>query len=760
MTQRSKAAESVTGPWTDSWPQGVLIVLLTLLVYVPAITGGFIWDDDFYVTGNETLRSAGGLLRIWAEPGAVPQYYPLVHTTYWLEYRLWGLDPYGYHLVNVLLHAAAAVLLWVLLRRLAVPGAWFAAMVFALHPINVESAAWITERKNVLSAVFYLAALLAWCRWSGLTAPARPGKHPRGHTPRAPLPHGAHYAASLLLFFCALLSKTVTFSLPAAALLLTWWRRGRIGRRDVLPLLPFFTAGLAAGALTLWMEVEHVGASGAEWSLTLIERLLLAGRVLWFYAGKILFPLEQCFVYPRWEVDAGAWWWYLFPLGALATLAAGWLLRHRLGRGPLTALLYYAGTLFPALGFLNVYPMRYSWVADHFQYLAGIGLIVLACGWAASRLAAAGPGARRAGIAAGAVVLVLLGALSWRQGHAYAGRETLWRDTLAKNPGAWIARNNLAGLLTESGRFTEAIEHYREALRLRPGDTDVHANLGLALAGTGDLDEAAAEYRLALAGDAENAGLHARLAELEEERGQLEQAAVHYREALLLEPGDAPRHTRLGAVLAGLGRTEEAITEYRRALEIDPGFADAHNNLGAALADQGHIAEAVARYLEALRLDPDSADARVNLGNVRAAQGRPGEAASLYRDALAINPQLADAHNNLGFVTAMEGRLEEAVEHYQRALRIRPDFVSALNNLGNALAALDHLEPAAAAFTRAVELQPGSADIRYNLAMALARLGRLEAAAEQFREVLRINPEDVQARAMLRRLEDGPPLGR
>lgn len=759
MTQHGRATETVTGPWMDNWPRGVLIVLLTLLVYVPAITGGFIWDDDFYVTGNETLRSAGGLLRIWAEPGAVPQYYPMVHTTYWLEYRLWGLDPYGYHLVNVLLHAAAAVLLWILLRRLSVPGAWFAAMVFALHPINVESAAWITERKNVLSAVFYLASLLAWCRWAGLTDPARPKRRTPGLSARPPMPHGPLYAAALALFLCALLSKTVTFSLPAAALLLAWWRRGRIAKGDVLPLVPFFAAGIAAGALTLWMEVEHVGASGAEWSLTLLQRLLLAGRVLWFYAGKIFWPLEHCFVYPRWEIDTGAWWWYLFPLGALAAIAACWLLRRRLGRGPLAALLYYAGTLFPALGFLNVYPMRYSWVADHFQYLAGIGLIVLACGWAAARLAEARPGVRRAGVVAGMLVIALLGTLSWRQGHAYADRETLWRDTLAKNPGAWIAHNNLAGLLTESGRFGEAIEHYREALRLRPGDADVHANLGLALAGAGDLDEAAAEYRLALAADAENAGLHARLAELEEERGELEQAAAHYREALRLEPGNAQRHTRLGAVLAGLGHAGEAMAEYRRALEIDPGFADAHNNLGAALADQGRIAGAVACFLEALRLDPDSADARVNLGNVRAAQGRPEEAASLYRDALAINPQLADAHNNLGFVTAMEGRLDEAVEHYQRALRIRPDFVSALNNLGNALAALDYLEPAVSAFTRAVELQPGSADIRYNLAMALARLGRGDAAAEQFREVLRINPEDAQARTMLRRLEEGPPLG-
>jgi tetratricopeptide (TPR) repeat protein len=759
MTRQPGTIEAVANPWMDSWPRAVLVVLLTLLVYVPAITGSFVWDDDFYVTDNITLRSAEGLKRIWTEPGAVPQYYPLVHTGFWLEYHLWNLDPYGYHLVNVLLHALGAVLLWLLLRRLAVPGAWFAAMIFALHPINVESAAWITERKNVLSGLFYFASMLVYFRWAGIGEPAGPGTAAARQRVSHPVPRWPLYAASLVLFLCALLSKSVTLTLPAAVLLLLWWKRGRIGGQDIVPLLPFLAAGIAAGLFTLWMEVNHVGASGAEWSLTLLQRLLLAGRALWFYAWKIFWPVEHCFIYPRWEIDAGVWWQYLFPAGAVALLALCWLMRRRLGRGPLAALLFFAGTLSPALGFFNVYPMRYSWVADHFQYLAGIGLMALACGWAASRLAGAGRGARRLAAVAGVVLLAVLGTLSWRQGHAYADRETLWRATLAINPDAWIAHNNLAGLLTESGRYPEAIEHFTEALRLRPGDPDVHANLGLAYVGTGDLVAAATAYRLALAAEPQNADLHVRLAELEDERGNLEQVAYHYREALRLGPDNAQRHTRLGVALAGLGRSEEAVAEYRQALKLDPTLADAHNNLGAALADMGRTTEAVTCYLEALRLDPDSADARVNLGNVRVGEGKLDQAAALYREALAINPQLADAHNNLGYATALQGRLEDAVTHYQRALRLRPDFVSALNNLGNALAALDFLEPAAASFARAVELQPESADIRYNLAMTLARLGRLEAAAEQFREVLRINPGDTQARALLRRLEQGPPLG-
>jgi tetratricopeptide (TPR) repeat protein len=760
MTERAGTIEAVANPWMDNWPRAVLIVLLTLLVYVPAITGGYVWNDDSLITGNPALHTAAGLKQIWFEPGALPRYNPLVQTGIWLEHHLWGPDPYGYHLVNVLLHAFGAVLLWILLRRLSVPGAWFAAMVFALHPINVESVAWITQRKNVLSGLFYFASILTYLRWAGIgkavgSAQAAVTRRDPPATPAIPL----IYAASLAFFVCALLSAPVTISLPAALLLLLWWKRGRVGKRDLVSLLPFFVVGIAAFIFSSAMNLGRAGGDASAWPLTAMQRLLLAGRALWFYTGKIFWPREHCFIYPRWDIDPAVWWQYLFPVAAATVLILAWAWRRRLGRGPLTALLFFAGTLLPAIGHTAIQPLHHSWVADHLQYLAGIGLVVLACGGAASLLTAAGPGARRTGGVAGVILLIALGTLSWRQGHAYADRETLWRDTLAKNQDAWVAHNNLAGLLLRSGRYAESIEHYSEALRLRPDDPDAHANLGQALTGTGDLDAAAAEYRRAIDANPGSADLHVRLAELEDERANLEQVAAHYREALRIEPDNAQRHTRLGVALAGLGRTEEAIVEYRQALDLDPTLADAHNNLGAALADMGQTTEAVSRYLEALRLDPESADARVNLGNVRVGQGRLDEAAALYRDALGINPQLADAHNNLGFVTALQGRLEEAVEYYQRALRLRPDFVSALNNMGNALAALGFLEPAAAGFSRAVELQPESADIRYNLAMALARLGRQEAAAEQFREVLRINPGDGQARAMLRRLEQGPPFG-
>ena len=393
---------------------------------------GFIWDDDSYVTNNTPLRTVDGLRGIWGKPGTTIQYYPLVFTSFWVEYQVWKLQPLGYHLVNVLLHALNAVLLWRVLRRLEIPGAWWAAAIFALHPVGVESVAWITERKNVLSGLFYLLAVLAYLRFRPLTA---------GEPARAP--DWRLYWLALGLFVCALFSKTVTCSLPAVLLLLVWWKNGRVERRDVLALAPLFVLGAASGFMTTWMEKHSVGASGAEWALSFVQRCLVAGRALWFYTGKLFWPRHLTFIYPRWEIDASVAWQYLFPVAALVVLIALWLLRSRIGRGPLVAVLFFAGTLVPALGFFDVFPFRYSYVADHFQYLACIGLISLAVSMGTAICRRAGTWGRTLGMVAAAIVMLILGVSTWRQARIYQDLTTLWRDTLMKNPQCWMAHANL-----------------------------------------------------------------------------------------------------------------------------------------------------------------------------------------------------------------------------------------------------------------------------------------------------------------------------
>ncbi|MFZ5830616.1 MAG: O-GlcNAc transferase, partial [Planctomycetota bacterium] len=386
----------------------VCLLVMPFAAYIPAIRGGFIWDDDAYVVHNQTLRSLDGLRRIWFEPMSIPQYYPLVHTSFWVEYQAWGLWPAGYHAVNVALHSLTSLMLYVVLRRLALPGAWLASALFAIHPVHVESVAWITERKNVLSGLFYVLSFLAYLRF--LDA--------RKTGARATW---SWYLAACLLFIGAMLSKTVACSLPAAILLVHWWKQGRIGWRELAPTLPLFAVGLSLGLTTAYLERVHVGASGDEFHWTFLERCLIAGRALWFYAAKLLVPVRLTFFYPRWKIDATNPVQWAYPIGAMALVAALWFARHRLGRGPLVAVLFFGGTLFPALGFINVYPMRYSFVADHFQYLASIGILALFAAAISTAAFSAGTGGRsvmhgRKPLAAVGCALLLLamGVQTWR----------------------------------------------------------------------------------------------------------------------------------------------------------------------------------------------------------------------------------------------------------------------------------------------------------------------------------------------------------
>ncbi len=404
-------------PRCKAWLLALTLLAATFIAYQPVWHAGFIWEDDDYVTKNQALHSVDGLQRIWSTPGTTHQYYPLVFTSFWVEYHLWRLQPFGYHLVNVILHAVNAVLLWRVLRRLGLPGAWWAAAIFALHPVNVESVAWITERKNTLSGLFYLLAALAWLRFRPLTA---------GETSRTP--EWRFYWVALGLFACALLSKTVTCSLPAVLVLLIWWKTGRLEKRDGLALAPWFVLGAASGLMTRWME-RRLGASGAPWELSFVQRCLVAGRALWFYAGKLIWPHDLTFSYPRWRVDAGVVWQYSFPLAALAVVAALWKVRSRIGRGPLVAVLFFAITLVPALGFFDVFPFRYSYVADHFQYIASLGLIALGAALVGRAAMYFRAPAMLPGFAA--VILPLLMILTWR---AMPG-VCQCRNALAGHPG-------------------------------------------------------------------------------------------------------------------------------------------------------------------------------------------------------------------------------------------------------------------------------------------------------------------------------------
>jgi protein O-mannosyl-transferase len=601
-----KSGESRDCPWRAT----LALAFLAFLCYFPATRCGFTWDDDYYVQNNVTLRSTDGLRRIWTDPRANSQYYPLVYTSYWIECRLWGPNPRPMHVLNILLHSCSAILLWRILLALRVPWPWLAAAVFALHPVTVESVAWIAERKNTLSTVFSLASMLAFIRFSNSET-----------APRRAL---ALYGLSFGLFICALLSKTVTASLPAALLVIMWWKRDKVTVKDILFLLPFFVIGTGMGLVTVWLEQTHVGASGHEWQRSFLENILVAGRVSWFYASKLVLPVGLSFIYPRWTIDAHDVWQYLYPAGLVALLATLYLGRGRLGKGPFAAAVLFVGTLFPVLGFINVYPMRYSFVADHFQYLAAPAMLALiVCVAMSAARTVAGTGVFASRIVPGAA-LMLLGALTWDRCGVYSSQEALWLDTLRKNPACWLAWNNLGRMRQIQGRIDDALVAYERALRLYPAEALHHFNMGNALLVKQRYTDAQRYLEEAVALQPEYVPAHLSLANTLKAQGSLARAIDEYRAALRISDAVTPAHFNLANTLASLGRTDEAIAHYRRTLELDPSHAAAHFYLAMSLP-AADLAERIAHLKEACRLQPDWAQACAELTRALAIHPDPGQ---------------------------------------------------------------------------------------------------------------------------------------
>jgi tetratricopeptide (TPR) repeat protein len=605
------------------WPWAVALAGLTLAAYLPAFRAGWVWDDDDYVTANQALRSLHGLWQLWSEPGVVPQYYPVTFTSLWVEYQLWGAWAPAFHATNVVLHALNAVLAWRLLDRLRVPGAWIAGLLFAVHPVHVESVAWVTERKNVLSGLFSLAGALVFVTH---VVDGRDAERRRG------------YAIVAVLFVLALLSKSVAATLPVALAIALWWRDGRVRRADLALLAPLLGLGLAAGALTAWMERARVGAVGPYWSQTAVERVLIAGRALWFYAGKLLWPHPIAFNYERWAIDARDPLQWIWPLAALAAAVAAWTLRARLGRGPAAAIAIFAVTLAPALGFVNVYPMRYAYVADHFQYLASLAVLA-AIGAAIVRITP------RRSPAAGVAIACVLAALTTRQCVAYADVETLWRDTLAKNPRSVLALQNLGTLEFARARregpshFEAALALYRGALAIEPEQPDVWNSAGLAQAQLGRRDDAIASFE----------------------------------SALRFDPRHAEAARNLGAVLGATGRRDEAIAAYERAVAAAPDMVEAREDLSVLLADVGRSEDAERQLREAARLAPDSLRARLQLGKLLAGRHRDAEALAEYDVAARVAPRSVDAWIGLAAASAATGDHGRALRAAQRARELAVD---------------------------------------------------------------------------------------
>ena len=556
---------------------GLFLFFLTIVVYLPAMHGDFVCDDEIYIKSNPLLQTADGLKLIWTNIKATPQYYPLTFTTFWAEFQVWRLWTTGYHLTNVLLHAVNATLLWTLLRRLSIPGAWFAAAIFALHPIQVESVAQISERKNVLSGLFYFLALLAYMRFS-------PFDDAQSSTYTHNTRRWDYYILALVCFSCALLSKTVACSLPAVILLLLWWKVGRVHLKDLLPLVPMFVLGFAFARITAIVEKDVTGAIGKDWEFSFIERTLIAGRALWFYVSKIFWPSNLTYIYPRWTIDSTSWWQYIFPLTALVVLTLLASIHKRIGRAPIVAALSFSGTLLPMLGFFNVYLMRYTFVADHFQYLSCISIVVLTVSLFWQKhvvlLNESSPHsllyrAPYCTLLSGAI-LIFLGLNTWQQAHVYAGPETLWSDTLKKDPTSWIAHNNLGSVFLNKGEYQQALFHFEEAVRLKQDLPEAQSNLSRTFLKMDKLDAAVAHGLQAIKLKPDSSEFYSILGSIYWRKKDVIQAAQYFADAIHREPVSAQAHYNLGLLYIKEAEAfrdkfpQEAVAHFEKALSLAP----------------------------------------------------------------------------------------------------------------------------------------------------------------------------------------------
>ena len=670
--------------------RGILALgLLVGISYFPALGAGFIWDDSIFVD-EPLIQQWSGIWDIWLSPREIREghYWPVVYSSFWLEHKLWGLDPAGYHAVNVLLHLANCFLVWTLMARLDVKGAWAVAAVFAVHPLHVDSVAWIIERKDLLSALFYIAAALAWIRYLDARRPLL-------------------YCGALTLFGLALLSKSIAVTLPVALLILHAWRRDAADRTGWPRLVPFFAVAIfvTAADLSFYQSREPL-----DLGYSLIERALIAARALFFYGWKLLWPTELAVIYPHWNVDASDTVSWALLLGAMAVPAALWALRRRIGTGPLVGAAYFAVTLVPVLGFVDYGYMQFSFVADRYQYLAGLGLLAVLVAALAHAAGSLEGWSRKAVHAGGAMVLAALAAKTWSQAEVYRDETTFFQHIVSFNPNARDARLNLADALVDAGRFEESVAAAHVAIEQRPDHANTHHVLGRALAGLRRFEEAEAAFS----------------------------------KARELAPRDASIAHNTGQMFRDAGRHQEAVEKFREALEIRPDLALAHGAMGPSLNALGRYEEALEATTTAMSLWP-----HLQLsGELQGAAGYAAwklndlvQAAHYFQIALEANPNDAQMHLNLGRIRLEQQRFEQGREHLRRALDLRSDDPTMLLEVGDALRIGGQPERALPVYRQVLEKSPGSAAAHAGTGLALLELERYPESITELEEAIALDPD-------------------
>jgi len=634
-----------------------MIVLAVLWIYSPTYHGDWLWDDDSLLTANPVVQSGTltGLWKLWFNPDGV-DYFPLSYSALWAQWPFFGTSPTGYHAVTIILHALGALLLWRLLVVMRIPGAWLAGIVFAVHPVAVETVGWVSEIKNTVSLPPFLLAAICFAKYDEAANSGAPGTARRA---------SAHHVLAVVWFLVAMLAKTSMVMFPVVLLLHAWWRRGRIGFRDLAASAPFFFVSLILGLVTI--HFQHGRAIGAEkipvadlFSLTgFLSRMAVSGMAILFYFWKSVWPFHLLPIYPRWEVDPPQPW-QLLPWPILG-VAAWWLWTRRgtaeaptWERHALMALGFFVLMLLPILGFITISYMRITWVADHFLYLPMIGPIAWASACAAGWFATLQPRLQLPAVAAAVTAVAFLAGSSFRYAHVFAGEDSLWTHTLVFNPDAWQAHNRLGARKFARGDTDGGLYHFENSTRLRPDLGETHNNLGTALMKSGRVDEALEQFRIA-----------------SELVTQIPQMQIN-----------------LGNALVSVGRLDEAEKAMRVLTERFPNMAQGWNNLGYVQMKRGNNTAAVESLRRAQTLQPDSPDLRKNLHAALRAEAERlaleksfAKSEIIYRELLKSAPDDVQLLTNHGVTLFQLGRREEAVQAFRRVLEINPDAIEAKQSL-------------------------------------------------------------------------------
>ncbi|MFH1771752.1 MAG: tetratricopeptide repeat protein [Candidatus Omnitrophota bacterium] len=713
----------------------LLLVALCAVVYAPSLKNGFIWDDDQYVYKNKAVQmDKQGLKFIWFSY-AMPQYYPIVFSSFWIEHKLWGLNPFGYHLVNLLLHIINTLLLFCLVKKLSPRLALLTALLFAVHPIQVETVAWVTERKNLLALLFFLLSTLSYLSFYS------------NRKKRL-------YLLTMLFFVFALLSKSISVCFAAVPIIYIWWKKGKISLRNTLHSIPLLSIGLTAAVNTIYLELHRVGAQGYEWNLSFLDRFVLSGRILIFYIYKLLNPFSTfVFIYPRWPVDSGIWWQWIFPLISLTILFSFFYFRRRAGRGAFSLFSFYIISIFPALGYLNVYPMRFSFVADHFSYLSTPCLFLLLCATADTlfkklkeKLPLLGSKTAATSIkAAFSILIVLLCIKNLNLIPAYKSPASLWNDVIKKNPDAWIAYNNLGVIYKEQEMHKESIPLYKKAIKLKDDYTEAYNNLGVAYTALKDYTKAIPLYQKTIELDPKFPYTYNNLAEIYKSLGRIQEAIPLYKKAIELRPDYAEAFNNMGESYYKLKRYKEAIPLYEKAININPEFAFAYNNLAVAFKATGKINEAILSFNKAIAINPGYPEAYYNLANTYLLINQPEKAVPLYNKAIEINPGLTEAYYNLGNVFSILENNEKAILMYNKTIELNPDQPEAYYNVANAYSALGKYKESIPLFKKAIELKSGYLEAYNNLAIAYNATGDSKESINIYKQIIKVKPDNAVA---------------